>query len=98
MMRVDAADTTEIVFRRHRVPLIQREHICSLGNPQPVQWNTGDDGAFSSAKRTIAASQFAEAILEVDLKFNDAAMATSFLRFHDFVRYPMCCTRVTDSR
>ncbi len=85
-MGVDAADFAEVVFCGHCVPLVQGEHVNTFGDPEPAEWNAGDDCAFSPAEGAVAPAWILEAIFKVNLELDSTAMTTSTLSFHDDAR------------
>ena len=53
-MRIDAADTAEVVPGLFGVPLIERELLCAFDHAKPFNGNAGHDSALPAAQRTIA--------------------------------------------
>ena len=83
MVCVDATNTTEVVPRLARVPLVKRELVLTLCDSQPINGDTGHDCPLAPAQGAVAAAQLLEAVIQIDLELNRAAMATTALGLHD---------------
>ena len=83
MVCMDATNAAKVMLRLARIPLVERQLVLTLCYPQPINGDTSHDCAFAPAKGAVAAAQLLEAVLQIDLELNRAAMATTALGFHD---------------
>lgn len=77
VMRVDAADGTEVMSGRVRIERVDPELPGTFDNVEPGERHGSHDGAPSPAIRTIATPRADHALRQIQQQFHRAAMAGS---------------------
>jgi hypothetical protein len=74
------------MLRLARIPLVKRELVLALCDSQSINGDTGHDCPLAPAKGAVAAAQLLEAVIQIDLELNRAAMATTALGHHGLLQ------------
>jgi hypothetical protein len=65
---MDSAIGAKVMLRSPRIKLIELQEVLTLNYSYSRQWNRGDDGALSSAHRTVTSSRIYDAIRQIKLQ------------------------------
>ena len=74
-MRVYATVRAKVVSRGHGVELIELQCVFSGHNPKVGERDRGNDSAFPSANGAVASTRIDDAIRQMQLQDNSAALA-----------------------
>lgn len=82
VVRVDTADSTEVMLRFVSVPGVRRDEIFARGDHKRRAWSRPHNGALSGAQRAVAPEVGAKRMLRIDLETDAAAVARAQVLAH----------------